>query len=105
MSADETRAAFLEALHVTHPAVAAEAMASGQQPDPAELAESSGLRAAAQAHADAARPYEEIAAEYLAETDPVRRQELAEELQPARSARAILAGSYPGSGVSAGAVI
>jgi hypothetical protein len=97
----ETQAAFYAALEA-HAATAAEAVASGQQPEPADLAASSGLIEAAKAHAEASRPAEDIIAEHNAEPDPARQQELAEELQPARMARAILAGSYPGTGTTAG---
>ena len=100
-----TQDAFHRALG-DHAAAAAEAALSGQEPVPAELAESSGLTAAARDHVAASRPLEEIKAE-LDElqadqagglpVDHARMQDLASELQPVRMAAAILAGSYPGT--------
>jgi hypothetical protein len=93
---------------------AAEAALSGQTASPSELAEASGLTAAARAHLGASRPLEDIKAEYdvlqaaQAEGEAVDSevlQELADELQPARMATAILGGSFPGTGHAASAGI
>jgi hypothetical protein len=113
MSAPDTREAFHDALRAYSQA-GAEAVASGQDVSPADLAESSGLTEAARAHVKAARPMDEIKAEYDAAqaardageaVDYEVLQALADELQPARMATAILGGSFPGTGHTATAGI
>jgi hypothetical protein len=98
MSAPDTREKFHAALGAYNQA-AAEAVASGQDVSPAELAETTGLTEAARAHVRAARPLEEIKAEYEA------MQALADELSPVRRAVEILRGNYPGTGHTATAGI
>jgi hypothetical protein len=117
-AAPGTTAAF-HAAYRAYGRGAAEAIASGQNPDLASLAESSGLTAAARAHIAASRPLETLLAEYAADNaaahaaaqahtppDPgsvQALQELANELTGVRMAAAILAGSLPGTGAIASA--
>jgi hypothetical protein len=113
MSAPDTREKFHAALGAYNQA-AAEAVASGQDVSPAELAETTGLTEAARAHVRAARPLEEIKAEYDAAQaaqaagepgDYEAMQALADELSPVRRAVEILRGNYPGTGHTATAGI
>jgi hypothetical protein len=113
VSAPDTREKFHDALRAYNQAGAG-AAASGQQPDPAELAESSGLTAAAHAHIGASRPLADIKAAYDElcalrdageEIDATALQVLADELQPVRMAEAVMAGAYPGTGHIASAGI
>jgi hypothetical protein len=88
---------------------AAEAIATGQQVSAPELAESSGLPAAAQAHVEASRPLDVLLAEYAAAnsalhenpapaaSDMDAHEALGAELTGVRMATAILGGSYPGT--------
>jgi len=112
--APDTAAAF-HAAYRAYGRGAAEAIASGQNPDPAVLDESSGLTAAARAHVEASRPLAELLAEYAAANDLLLAtpspapadahavQELANELTAVRMAAAILDGSWPGTGAIASA--
>jgi hypothetical protein len=103
MGEQETRGALYAALHGTYAQAAAEAVASGQQPSHGELAASSGLSDAAQAHVAGSRSLDKILAEYVAAVDAVHDGDgdadamgaLGDELAAVRMATAILAGSYP----------
>jgi hypothetical protein len=110
VSAPDTREAFHDALR----AYDSSAASAGQGATPAELAADSGLLAAARAHVKAARPLEDIKAEYDAlqaaqsegeAVDGAALQDLADELQPARMAIEVLRGNYPGTGHTASAGI
>jgi hypothetical protein len=108
-----TREGFYTALRA-YSQVTAEAALSGQLTSPSELADAAGLTAAAHAHIGASRPLDDVKDEYdalqaaVAEGEAVDyevMQELADELQPARMAEAILGGSFPGTGHAASAGI
>jgi hypothetical protein len=112
-AAQGTQDAFHDALR-EYSQAGATAAASGQLLDPAELAESTGLTDAARAHVKAARPLDDIKAEYDVmqaardagePVDYEAMQALADELQPVRAAVAVLRGNYPGTGHTASAGI